>query len=121
MRRAGGGEALSSAGWSRCRTAAPVAADKEVRGALEATYAVLGELPADERIAFALRFIEGMELTEVAASCGVSLATIKRRIGRAEGRFVEKARRHPILAGRVEGGTRWTASRQGSTGNSGGT
>ncbi|MEZ4298352.1 MAG: sigma-70 region 4 domain-containing protein [Polyangiaceae bacterium] len=67
-------------------------------GALEATYAVLGELPADERIAFALRFIEGMELTEVAASCGVSLATVKRRIGRAEGRSVEKARQHPILA-----------------------
>jgi TolA-binding protein len=47
----------------------------EVFRAVRETYAVLDELPVDERMAFALRFIEGMELSEAAASCGVSLAT----------------------------------------------
>ena len=79
----------------------------EVNEALRATYAVLETLPADERIAFALRFVEGMELTDVAAACDVSLATIKRRLSRAEDRFVDMARRHPVLSDWLEGGTRW--------------
>jgi RNA polymerase sigma-70 factor, ECF subfamily len=79
----------------------------EVLDALHATYVVLGALPADERVAFALRFIDGMELTEVAAACGVSLATIKRRLARAEARFEAEARKHPVLEPWLEGGTRW--------------
>ena len=52
----------------------------DVSEALRCTYEVLGRFPADERLAFALRHIDGMELTAVAAACGVSLATIKRRL-----------------------------------------
>jgi RNA polymerase sigma-70 factor (ECF subfamily) len=55
-------------------------------------------LPADERIPFALRFIDGMELTEVARACTVSLATIKRRLSRAEQRFTAFAALEPALA-----------------------
>ena len=72
----------------------------EAREALRATYSVLDRIPADERIAFALRVVDGMELTEVAAACDVSLATIKRRIARARKRFTVLARRHPVLADR---------------------
>jgi RNA polymerase sigma-70 factor, ECF subfamily len=79
----------------------------EVNEALRSTYAVLGELPPDERIAFALRFIDGMELTEVAEACGVSLATIKRRLARAEDRFTSIAREHPVLKEWLERGSRW--------------
>jgi RNA polymerase sigma-70 factor, ECF subfamily len=79
----------------------------EVSEALRATYAVLGELPPDERIAFALRFIDGMELTEVADACDVSLATIKRRLARAEDRFTAIAREHPVLQEWLERGSRW--------------
>ncbi|MFT3764521.1 MAG: sigma-70 family RNA polymerase sigma factor [Minicystis sp.] len=75
--------------------------------ALRATYAVLDQLPADERIAFVLRVIDGMELTEVAAACGVSLATIKRRLARAEERFTTLARDHDVLHEWLEGGSRW--------------
>jgi RNA polymerase sigma-70 factor, ECF subfamily len=75
--------------------------------ALRATYAVLDRLPADERIAFALRFIDGMELTEVAAACGVSLATIKRRLARAEAEFTTRARQSAVLCDWIEGGSRW--------------
>jgi RNA polymerase sigma-70 factor (ECF subfamily) len=48
------------------------AASGEVLHAVVATYAVLDRLPVDERIAFALRFIDGMELTDVAAACETS-------------------------------------------------
>jgi RNA polymerase sigma-70 factor (ECF subfamily) len=81
----------------------------EVRDALRATYVALDTLPPDERIAFALRFVEGMELTEVAAACGTSLATIKRRLARAGAGFEAEARKHPVLAAWLEGGTRWAS------------
>jgi RNA polymerase sigma-70 factor (ECF subfamily) len=41
---------------------------------------VLSELSADLRICWMLRRVEGMPLAEVAALCGCSLATAKRRI-----------------------------------------
>jgi RNA polymerase sigma-70 factor, ECF subfamily len=84
-----------------------IGVDVEGRRALRAVYNVLGDLPTDERIAFALRFIDGMELTEVAAACHVSLATIKRRLVRAERRFVAIGRRFPELAQWIDGGSRW--------------
>jgi RNA polymerase sigma-70 factor (ECF subfamily) len=82
-------------------------ASGEVLDALRATYAVLDALPADERIAFALRYIDRMELTEVAAACGTSLATIKRRLARAADRFEAGARTKPVLETWLDGGTRW--------------
>lgn len=86
-------------------------ASEDVTLALSATYAVLGRLPADERIAFALRFVDGMELTDVARATGVSLATIKRRLARAEQRFVTLARKEPALHAWIEGGARWAQDR----------
>lgn len=76
----------------------------EVSEALRCTYELLGKLPADERLAFALRHIDGMELTAVAAACGVSLATIKRRLARAQATFVALASEHSVLAEWVERG-----------------
>jgi RNA polymerase sigma-70 factor (ECF subfamily) len=83
------------------------AASGEVLDALRATYVVLDRLPAEERIAFALRFVDGMELTEVAAACETSLATIKRRLARAAARFEIEARAFPVLEPWLEGGSRW--------------
>jgi RNA polymerase sigma-70 factor (ECF subfamily) len=79
------------------------AAPPEDKEALRATYRILSRLPADERIAFALRFIDGMELTEVAAACRVSLATIKRRVARAKSTFEAEAGHHPSLGPWLEG------------------
>src|SRR5206468_1411078 len=45
---------------------------------------LLSEMQGDLRIAWMLRRVEGFELTEIAAMCGCSLATVKRRIGRAD-------------------------------------
>jgi RNA polymerase sigma-70 factor, ECF subfamily len=82
---------------------------EEARAALRATYAVLEHLPEVERVAFALRHFAGMELTEVAASLGVSLATAKRKLSRAQARFTSLARAHPELEDWLEGGATWTS------------
>jgi RNA polymerase sigma-70 factor (ECF subfamily) len=85
---------------------APTASDEDVE-ALRRTYALLDGMPVDLRIPFALRFIEGMDVREVAAACGVSLATVKRRLVRAERRFTGMARKDPALANWLTRGTRW--------------
>jgi len=82
-------------------------ADLEGREALRATYAVLDQLSVDDRAVFALRIIDGMELRQVAAACDCSLATVKRRLDRAEARFALLARKHPALGGRLSAGERW--------------
>ena len=59
-------------------------ADPEVRALLAQVYALLQTLPADERIAWTLRHVERHRLEAVAGLVGCSLATAKRRIGRAQ-------------------------------------
>jgi RNA polymerase sigma-70 factor (ECF subfamily) len=54
-------------------------------------YALLDRLPVDERIAFALHEVDGMDLAEVAAACGVSVPTVRRRLARAARRFFSLA------------------------------
>jgi RNA polymerase sigma-70 factor (ECF subfamily) len=66
-----------------------------------ALYRVLDRLHREERVAFALRHIDGMELTEVALACDVSLSTIKRRLSRAENMFLSLARTEPELSERL--------------------
>jgi RNA polymerase sigma-70 factor (ECF subfamily) len=73
-------------------------ASAEVSEALRSTYRILAELPADDRVAFALRHAHGMDLASVAEATDVSLATVKRRIARAQRRFVELARKSDVLS-----------------------
>ena len=81
----------------------------EVSEALQRTYALLERLPADERVAFALRFIDSMELTDVAAACDVELATIKRRLARAQQTFHALAARDALLREWLQPETEGTA------------
>jgi RNA polymerase sigma-70 factor (ECF subfamily) len=83
-----------------------VARDDDARDAIRATYAILDRMPDEQRVAFALRFIDQMELTEVAAACNTSLATIKRRLVRAQRAFVEAARGNEHLESWLDEG-RW--------------
>lgn len=80
----------------------------EASEALARTYAVLARMAPDHRIAFTLRFIADLDLVDVAQSCGVSLATIKRRLQKAERSFLDAAARDPVLREQVERGGRWT-------------
>jgi RNA polymerase sigma-70 factor (ECF subfamily) len=86
--------------------AAPVQ-DHDARDLLEKTYSLLELLPADERIAFALRYIDEQPLAEVAEACNCSLATAKRRLQRAAQRFTRLASRDPAMAERLQRSDRW--------------
>ena len=75
--------------------------DPEASLSVRRVYELLDRIAPDDRIAFTLRQIEGMKLTEVAEACGISLATAKRRIKRGEERFRALAARDDLLASRM--------------------
>lgn len=77
--------------------------------ALFRVYKALDQLNVEERVAFSLRYLEQMELSEAAAACSVSLATLKRRLARAEKQFLAISRRDPVLIDWLRGGTRWVS------------
>ena len=64
-------------------------ASPRARAELAQVYALLQTLSADDRIAWTLRFVEGHDLKSAATMAGCSLATIKRRIRRAQ-RYIEQ-------------------------------
>lgn len=59
-------------------------ASPHARAQIAQIYALLQTLPADDRIAWILRAVEGHDLETVARMVGCSLATVKRRISRAQ-------------------------------------
>lgn len=77
-------------------TAALAASPEEVE-TVKRVYAVIEKLPFKERIPFTLRYIDEMDLVEVADACDVSLATIKRRLKKSRERFMQYAKRDPYL------------------------
>jgi RNA polymerase sigma-70 factor (ECF subfamily) len=79
-------------------------ADFEAREAVAGLYTILERLEPKDHMAFVLYYVEGLELTEVAGAVGVSLATIKRRLGRISARvfaMAESDRRLIEYLGRV--------------------
>ncbi|MEZ4223791.1 MAG: sigma-70 family RNA polymerase sigma factor [Polyangiaceae bacterium] len=81
--------------------------DVEGRAALRAFYAVLRQLKDDRQLYFALRYVEGMELGEVALACDVSLSTAKRRLQQAEAEFLRRAGKQAALAEWLGRSERW--------------
>ena len=79
-------------------------ASAEVSDALRACYAILERMPTEERVVFALRHLDGMELTSIAVACDISLATVKRRLSRSQQRFLGQAERSDALAVFLQGG-----------------
>jgi len=81
----------------------------DAREVLRAVHGLLDHLDPNERVAFALRHLDGLELVDVAEACEVSLATVKRRLSRAEARFASLVQRSPLLCERLQkGNPRWT-------------
>jgi RNA polymerase sigma-70 factor (ECF subfamily) len=72
------------------------------RKLLRSAFTILRRMNVDDRMAFALHFIEGQTLSEVAGSTGVSLATVKRRIARAKSAFVRDVKKDAYLLSLVE-------------------
>ncbi|MEY2934518.1 MAG: hypothetical protein RL033_5267 [Pseudomonadota bacterium] len=77
---------------ARLEQVAAPALSAEERVQLSRLDGALAELPVPLRLAWMLRHVEGCELAEVAEQCGCSLATVKRRITRADEQL--KARVH---------------------------
>lgn len=74
------------------------ALDEEAREAARHLYAVLETLGADDRSLFVARFIEKLELAELATIHGFSYGTAKRRVARLAERMGHRLRRDPVLA-----------------------
>lgn len=64
--------------------AADVSASPEQRALLAQVFLALEALPADEHVAWSLRYIEGETMERVAELCACSLSTAKRRVASAE-------------------------------------
>jgi RNA polymerase sigma-70 factor (ECF subfamily) len=64
-------------------------ASAEQRILLAEIYRALDDLPVAERIAWTLRYLEDEPLEAIAARCGCSLATVKRRIVAAHERVTK--------------------------------
>lgn len=75
--------------------------DVSARDDVRRVWALLEKLSADERVALCLRRVAGLELTEVAQAMDLSLATVKRRLAKAQVRFDALCARDPSLATRL--------------------
>jgi RNA polymerase sigma-70 factor (ECF subfamily) len=82
---------------------APACDDPEGRSALRRLYGLLDRLDTRARLAFVLRYMEGMELTEIAEALEISLATTKRLLGRASGRVFAWVDRDAALSEYLRG------------------
>ena len=72
--------------------------DTDSREALVRFYRILDRIRARDRTAFVLRFIEGMEVADVAVAMGVSIPTVRRCFTSAWQRVSFFAKRDPFLA-----------------------
>jgi RNA polymerase sigma-70 factor (ECF subfamily) len=82
---------------------AAVWAGPELQDAAGAVYKIFARMPVDERIPYALRMLDGMDLEATAAACEMSVATVRRRLARAERRFFKLAGEYEALAPWLEG------------------
>ena len=72
-------------------------AGPEVEEAARCVYRIFDRMPVDERIPLSLRMIDGLDLDAIAGACDMSVATVRRRLVRAERRFFKLARQFEAL------------------------
>src|SRR4051812_35871610 len=75
----------------------------EAREASERVYKILAGVSAEDRTLFVTRYIEKMELAEIAVAIGRPLSTTKRRLARATRRIDARMKGDPALAEYVAG------------------
>lgn len=75
--------------------------DDDARAALRRLYVLLDQLDDTGRLLYVLRYVEGLELTEMAAALDTSLATTKRHLAKVTARVLAMVEREPALAGYV--------------------
>ena len=94
--------------WSEAPPAAHVVAPHDAIGTdvVRRIFAVLDRMSPGLRIAFVLRFVEGLELAEGARAASCSLTTFKRRVSKAQARFESIARGDPVLIEQLQSRSR---------------
>jgi RNA polymerase sigma-70 factor (ECF subfamily) len=78
-------------------------ANPEAREATSRIYEILAGVNAEDRALFVTRYIEKMELAEIATAIGRPLSTTKRRLARATRRISARMSGDPALAEYVAG------------------
>jgi RNA polymerase sigma-70 factor (ECF subfamily) len=83
---------------------APISgANPEAREAAARIYKILAGVSAEDRTLFVTRYVEKMEMAEIAAAIGRPLSTTKRRLARATRRITARMSGDPALADYVAG------------------
>ncbi len=67
-----------------------LSASAEERAEAARLYRALDKLPAEERVAWLLRHVEGETLEDMVTLCGCSKSTVQRRLGRAEAQLARE-------------------------------
>jgi RNA polymerase sigma-70 factor, ECF subfamily len=80
--------------------------DPERRHAAGRLYGMMSHLSENDRTAYTLRFVEGLELNEIAEALQISLSTVRRSIRRASEQLDRLVRNDPMLASFSEMRTR---------------
>jgi RNA polymerase sigma-70 factor, ECF subfamily len=68
---------------------------------------ILDSMPSDEQVVFSLRYLEGMDLTEIAKSFNYSVRTAKRKLAASEIRFKKLAKAEPLIMKKMESHNKW--------------
>jgi RNA polymerase sigma-70 factor (ECF subfamily) len=95
--------------WIRLTTAgelpevATIGLDPEAREATSRLYEILARVSAEDRALFVTRYVEKLEIAELARVLEIPLSTAKRRLMRATRRISAKMNRDPALARYVDG------------------
>jgi RNA polymerase sigma-70 factor (ECF subfamily) len=76
--------------------------DPEAQEAMARFYQILARVSVEDRSLFVTRYVEKMEIAEVAETLGIPLSTAKRRLVRATRRIAAKMNREPALARYVD-------------------
>lgn len=79
--------------------------EENASDAVQATFRILNGMETEDRLVFSLRYVSGLDLSEMAEVCETSLSTLKRRLARAERRFHAEARSDDALSS-------WAAGRE---------
>jgi RNA polymerase sigma-70 factor, ECF subfamily len=73
--------------------------EENASDAVQATFRILKDMDAEDRLVFSLRYVSELDLSEMAELCEMSLSTLKRRLNRAEERFHAAAQKDEALCG----------------------
>jgi RNA polymerase sigma-70 factor (ECF subfamily) len=79
--------------------------DAHAAALLSRAWRIIEGMRTEERIAFTLRFVEGLTVPELVAATGASRSTVKRRLAAAREHFDARARADALLRERLDGGT----------------